>query len=224
MTATNLTLTASDGHELGAYMATPEGPAKGRIVVIQEIFGVNAHIRDVCDRFAAQGLVALAPAMFDRAERDVELGYTPEGIAKGLELRAAIPWEGVMADTKAAVDHLAADGSTGIVGYCWGGTVAWLAGCRYDNVSAAVGYYGGQIAEFIEETPQCPTMLHFGEKDTGIPMDDVAKITAAHSAVQVFSYPQAEHGFSCDHRGSFHQESSDLAASRTIPFFVDNLG
>jgi carboxymethylenebutenolidase len=224
MTTSTITLTASDGHELAAYESVPDGPILGRMVVIQEIFGVNEHIRDVCDRLASQGVVAVAPAVFDRVERNVELEYNPDGIARGLEIKGQIDWDPVLADTRAALDHLADDGPVGVVGFCWGGSVAWLAGCRIDVLACAVGYYGGQIAEFIDETPKCPTMLHFGEKDTGIPLAAVRQITARHSAVQVFTYPEAEHGFNCDHRGSYHKESADLAESRSLPFYIEKTG
>jgi len=224
MTTKTITLKASDGHEFAAYEAVPDGSIQGRVVVIQEIFGINAHIRDLCDRLAAQGIAAIAPGLFDRVEGNVELDYTPDGIARGLEIRGQIDWDAVMADTQAAVDHLASGGATGIVGYCWGGTIAWLAGCRFDNVKCAVGYYGGQIIQFIDETPKCPTMLHFGEKDSGIPMPDVQQITERHADVQVFTYPEADHGFHCDQRGSYHKESSDLADTRTNPFYAANLG
>jgi len=223
MTTTTITLTASDGHEFAAYESVPDGPILGRMVVIQEIFGVNEHIRDVCDRLSSQGIAAVAPAVFDRVERDVELEYTPDGIARGLEIRGQIEWDAVLADTQAAVDHLAADGPVGIVGYCWGGTIAWVAGCRFDNLACAVGYYGGQIAEFIDEKPNCPTMLHFGEKDASIPLTSVVQIAARHAAVQTFTYPDGEHGFNCDHRGSYHEESSKLAESRSFPFYLENM-
>ncbi len=223
MTTTTITLTASDGHEFAAYESVPEGPILARMVVIQEIFGVNEHIRDVCDRLSSQGIAAVAPAVFDRIERDVELEYTPDGIAKGLEIRAQIEWDAVLADTQAAVDHLAAGGPVGIVGYCWGGTIAWVAGCRFDNLACAVGYYGGQIIDFVEETPNCPTMLHFGEKDTSIPLTDVVQIAARHTAAQTFTYPDGEHGFNCDHRGSYHEASAKLAESRSFPFYLENM-
>lgn len=223
MTSTTISLSASDGHEFAAYQALPEGPVLGRMVVVQEIFGVNSHIRDVCDRLSAQGIAALAPAVFDRVERNVELDYNPDGIARGLEIRGQIDWDAVLADSRAAVDHLTAGGPTGIVGYCWGGSVAWLAGCRFDNLACAVGYYGGQIIQFVEETPNCPTMLHFGEKDTGIPLTDVVQIAGRHAAVEVHTYPEAEHGFNCDQRGSYHQESAEAATSRTLPFILQNM-
>jgi len=223
MTTTTITLTAADGHEFAAYESIPEGPVIGRMVVIQEIFGVNEHIRDLCDRLASQGIAAIAPAMFDRVESNIELGYNPEGIDKGRGIMGQIDWDVALSDVQAAVDHFAGDGPTGVVGYCWGGSIAWLAGCRLDNVACAVGYYGGAIIKFIDEAPKCPTMLHFGEKDAGIPLPDVLQIAARHAAVQVFTYPEAEHGFHCDQRGSYHKESSALADTRTFPFQLENM-
>ncbi len=223
MTTTTISLTAADGHDLAAYESTPDGPSKGGIVVIQEIFGVNEHIRDVCDRYAAKGFTALAPAMFDRVERNVELDYVQDDIQTGLGYKNQIDWGPVMADVQAAIDHLAAAGPVGLVGYCWGGTIAWLAACRAANLVCSVGYYGGQIIQFIGEKPKCPTMLHFGEKDSGIPLTDVVQIAGQHAAVEVFTYPDGEHGFNCDRRGSYNKDEAELAESRTTPFFEKHM-
>ena len=170
------TLTASDKHQLGAYRADPQGKPKGGMVVIQEIFGVNHHIRAVCDRFAALGYVAVAPAVFDRFARDFECGYTPDEIAHARSLLGNLNWDHMMADITAAVGDLKSAGPVGIVGYCMGGTAAFLAACRVPGLSAAVAYYGGQIAKFADEKPKCPLQMHFGEKDESIPMDVVATI------------------------------------------------
>jgi carboxymethylenebutenolidase len=223
MTASTISLTASDGHELAAYESVPSGEIKGRLVVVQEIFGVNEHMRDVCDQFAARGFHAVAPAMFDRVERNFERGYDQDGISAGVGIMNQIDWDQALADVQACVDHLKATGPVGVVGYCWGGSVAWMAACRLDDVAASVGYYGGKIIQHIEETPKCPTMLHFGEKDTGIPLTDVLQIAGRHAAVQVFTYPDAEHGFSCDARPSFNKISSDQALARTLPHFTEHL-
>ncbi len=219
-----ITLRADDGHELDAYLAKASGTAKGQLVVFQEIFGVNGHIRNVCDRFAADGYTSLAPAMFDRAERKVDLGYTAETMEQGRDLRARIEWDDMIHDARAAVDYLRGGGALGVVGYCWGGSVAWLAACRIEGLSSAIGYYGGQIAMFNDEQPKCPTMLHFGEKDPFIPLDDVEKISAAHSDVAVHVYDGADHGFECDERGSYHEPSRNLARDRSLAFFADNMG
>ncbi len=214
-------LQAEDGHKLAAYQAGPEGAAKGGLVVIQEIFGVNSHIRDVCDRFAGAGYAAIAPAMFDRVKKDVDLGYDEEGIAAGRELMAKLDWDSGLMDVAAAAQVLRPDGKIGVVGYCWGGSVAWLAACRMD-IDAAVGYYGGQIPNFVDETPRCPVMLHFGETDASIPLEGVDAVRAAHPDIPVFTYP-AGHGFSCDQRASFHAESARRALVHTLDFFSEKL-
>ena len=168
------TLTTSDKHELGAYRADPQGTPKGGIVVMQEIFGVNHHIRAVCDRFAAAGYAAVAPAVFDRFVRDFECGYTPDEIAHARSYLGNLNWDHMMADIAAAVAELKGVGPVGIVGYCMGGTAAFLAACRVPGLSAAVAYYGGMIGKFGDEKPKCPLQMHFGETDESIPMDVVA--------------------------------------------------
>ena len=215
-------LTAQDGHRLGAYVARPEGPARAGLVVVQEIFGVNGHMRDVADGFAREGYLAVAPALFDRLEPGLELAYDEAGVARGRALRAEIPWEQVQADTAAAVQAAAEAGRAGVIGYCWGGSIAWLAACRLP-VAAAVGYYGGQIHELREETPACPIQLHFGEQDTAIPLDTVEEVRALHPEVPVHLYP-AGHGFNCDRRGSYHAESANLARERSLAFLAEHLG
>jgi carboxymethylenebutenolidase len=217
------TLTSSDGHEFAAYTARPDGAAKGGIVVVQEIFGVNAHIREVCDGFAANGYTATAPALFDRMQRGVELDYTPEGIGAGRDIMMKMDWDKSMEDVKAVAASLKGDGKVGLVGYCWGGSVAWIAACR-DSLDCSVGYYGGKIIDFLDEKPNCPTMLHFGDKDASIPIESAEKIKAAHPDVTVYRYAEAEHGFHCDHRASYHAESAKIAGGRTMAFFAENLG
>jgi carboxymethylenebutenolidase len=217
-----LTLTAADGHQFSAYRADPDGAARGGIVVIQEIFGVNGHIRGVADRFAAAGYAALAPALFDRLARGTELGYDEAGITRGRELRAELGWDDPLKDVAAAVAALADAGKVGAVGYCWGGSVAWLSATRL-AVAGAVSYYGGQIIEFKDEPPRAPALMHFGDKDAGIPMTDVEAIRAAQPAVPIHVYP-AGHGFNCDQRADFHKESADLALERTLAFFAEHIG
>ena len=216
-----ISLTASDGHTLSAYVAGPPD-AKHRLVVIQEIFGVNRHMREVCDAFAAQGYRVVAPALFDRAQRGVELGYTPEDVARGRDLRAAVPESGVMTDVEAAADQLRG-ARLGIVGYCWGGTVAWWGATRSKRFAAAVGWYGGGIAATRGEQPGCPVQLHFGETDASIPMSDVDKVREAQPGVEVFVYPGAGHGFGCSDRASFDGKAAALAQERTLAFFGRNL-
>ena len=219
---TDIRLTASDGHACDAYRADPETPPKAGLVVVQEIFGVNAHIRAVTDGFATAGYAAIAPAFFDRAETGVELGYDEADTTRGRALRAKLGWEQTILDVAAAAEALQPAGKIGVVGYCWGGSVAWLATCRL-NLNAAVGYYGGQVVDFKDEKPHCPVMLHFGETDAGIPLSDVDAVRAAQPEVPIHLYP-AGHGFNCDHRASYHAESAKLALERTLDFLADALG
>jgi carboxymethylenebutenolidase len=214
----HLTLKASDGHELGAYRADPAGQPKGGVVVIQEIFGVNSHIRNLCDRLAAEGYVAVAPAIFDRHQRDFQSGYSPDEVAEARKFIPQLNWDNVMKDTQAAVDLLRKEGKVAIVGFCLGGTVAFLGATRVPGLSAAVGFYGGRIVGFADEKPQCPTQLHFGEEDQGIPLTDVETIKQKRPEVEVYVYPGAGHGFNCDERASYNAESAKLAWGRTLDF------
>jgi carboxymethylenebutenolidase len=214
-------LTAADGHRFSAYRAGPDNAGKA-LVIVQEIFGVNHHIRTVCDRFAAKGFAAIAPALFDRATPGSELGYTAEDVAKGRALRNRVPDAGAMADIEAAADALAGT-SLGIVGYCWGGTLAWWGATRTRKFKAASGWYGGGIAGTRTESPHCPVQLHFGEKDGSIPLTDVELIRAAQPGVEIHVYPGAQHGFGCDERGSFSAPDAALAQERTLAFFGKHL-
>jgi len=216
-------LTASDGHEFGAYRAEPSGAPRGGIVVIQEIFGVNAHIRSVADGFAADGYAAVAPALFDRAERDVELAYDPDGIAAGRALRGKLDWDGPLRDIGAAVDSLSGS-KVAVVGYCWGGSLAWLSATRIDGLAAAVCYYGGQIKDFKDETPRSPVLMHFGSADQGIPLDDVEAIRAAHPDLPIHVYEGAGHGFNCDMRASYDPDAAATARQRTMAFLAEAIG
>ena len=213
-------LTAADGHKLEAYRAGPEGAARS-LVVVQEIFGVNHHMRQVCDAFAAEGYAVVAPALFDRVRPGIELGYGADDVAKGRALRAEVPDNAVMLDIEAAAAVLG--GSMGIVGYCWGGTVAWWGSTRSQSFKAAVGWYGGGIAGTRTETPHCPVQLHFGETDASIPMSDVDLVRAAQPGVEMFVYPGAGHGFGCDERGSFDAGAATLAQGRTLAFLAARL-
>jgi len=214
-----LTLHAEDGHKLAAYRATPAGTPRAGLVVIQEIFGVNPHIRRVCDGFAAAGYVALAPALFDRVEPGYETGYAQDDVERGRNVRQKLGWDLMVTDTRAAVDALKKSGlKVVVVGYCMGGSMAWLAATRIPGIAAAVGYYGGAVAEFADETPRCPVLLHFGESDASIPRDHWDKIREAQPTVPMHIYP-AGHGFNCDARGSFHEGSARLARERTLEFF-----
>ena len=217
-----LTLTASDGFKLGAYRADPAGSPKGGLVVIQEIFGVNHHIRSMCDRFAAAGYLALAPAVFDRYQRNFESGYSPNEIAEARKITPRIDWAAMMRDTATAIDALKSAGRVGIVGYCMGGSVSFLSAAKLDGLSAAVCYYGGNIAKNADEKPKVPTQMHFGEKDQHIPMTDVEMIRKKRPECEIHVYP-AEHGFNCDERGSYHAASAKQAMERTLAWFERTL-
>lgn len=223
---TNIELTASDGHVFSAYEARPESAPRGGIVVVQEIFGVNEHIRRVADGYAADGYRVLAPAIFDRAERGVELGYDKSDTDRGAALRKEIALDHMLLDIAECTKALQSAGKVGIVGYCLGGSLAWLAACRLYGLSGAVGYYGGMIAAHLDGKPRIPVMLHFGEEDAGIPLTDVEKIRAAVdlSQVDVFTYPGAGHAFNRDGTARWHEASATLARERTIAFFRDHVG
>lgn len=211
----SLSLTASDGYRLGAYRADPSGTPEGGVVVVQEIFGVNHHIRAVCDRLAAAGYAAVAPALFDRQVRDFQSGYSPDEVAAARKFIANPDLAAFLRDTEAAVQALKSAGPVSVIGFCLGGSVAFLSATRFDGVSAAVCFYGGMIAKFADEKPKCPTQMHFGEKDDHIPMTDVAAIRAKRPDCDIQVYP-AGHGFYCDERASYHQPSAALAWDRTL--------
>lgn len=219
-----ITLTAEDGHRLAAYRATPAGTPRGALVVVQEIFGVNSHIRNVTDKFAADGYVAIAPALFDRVERDFETGYAPADIERGRAVRGKLQIEDAVRDVAAAVKEAGKTGlKVGVVGYCFGGTIAWLAATRIPGVAAASSFYGGGVADTAAEQPKCPVIFHFGETDASIPKDHWDRIKAHHPSIPMHIYP-AGHGFSCDERGSFHEPSARQARQRTIDFFREHVG
>ncbi|HVV43191.1 MAG TPA: dienelactone hydrolase family protein [Nitrobacter sp.] len=219
----DLTLTASDNFKLGAYRADPATTPKGAIVVVQEIFGVNHHIRSVCDRYAAQGYVAIAPSIFDRIEPNFQSGYSPEEVAVARKFVANPDWPAMLRDTQAAIDAVRDVGPVGIVGFCLGGSVAYAAATKLSGLSAAIGYYGGAIVRFADDKPKVPTLLHFGAKDAGIPLKDVETIRSKRPDVEIFVYPGAQHGFSCDERASFDKASADLAGERSLAFFAKHL-
>jgi len=221
---------AADGFTLSAYVAQPEGKPRAAVVVLQEIFGVNSHIREVADRFAAEGYLAVAPATFDRVKPGVELGYAEGGMTAGFELKTAVdalPGAGVLLDIQAAIDHAAqlGGGKVGIVGFCWGGLLAWKAACRLQGLSAAIPYYGGGITaeDEIARQPNCPVMAHFGDQDHWIPMEGIEAFKKAHPEVEVHVYP-AHHGFNCDQRASFNADAASLARGRSLSFLASQLG
>jgi carboxymethylenebutenolidase len=216
-------LAASDGHRLGAYRADPSGPARGGIVVIQEVFGVNSHIRSVADGWAGDGYLAVAPALFDRARKHYESGYSQPEIQAGLSIMQSLSWDLAMLDTAAAVGAAQPGGRVGIVGYCWGGTVAWVAASRVAGLACAVAYYGGGIPNFIGEKPKCPVMFHFGEQDQSPSLEQARKVAAANPDSTAHYYP-AGHGFNCEQRPSYDADSATLARERTLAFFRQNVG
>ena len=248
MAGTWIELISGDGFKGVAYRADPAGKVRGGLVVAQEIFGVNAHIRSVCDGFAADGYLAVAPALFERHERGVDLGYTPDDIARGREIRGRVSTDQALGEIAAARTVAAAAGkappedavgvlpprgrppwdgpaagTVGVIGYCWGGLLSWLAAARVPGLACAIVYYGGGVTDAIGEQPRCPVMAHFGEQDAMIPMTGVKALAAAHSSAQVFTYP-AGHGFNCDQRGSFHAESAKLARERSLTFLREHVG
>ena len=214
----------SQAGEIGAYLATPSGSPKGGIVVIQEIFGVNPHIRKVTDFFASQGYLALAPKFFDHVKPGIELGYTPDTMAEGRKIVTGLGVDKPLQDVQAAIDELKKRGckKVAVTGFCWGGTITWLSSTRL-KPDAAIAYYGGGIYGTKSETPKAPTMMHFGDKDMHIPMEHVNEVRKLHPEVQVFDYP-ADHGFHCDERGSYDATASKKAMERTLEFVKKHVG
>jgi carboxymethylenebutenolidase len=216
----NVELIAGDGHHLDAYLADALPKPRGGIVVIQEIFGITRHIRAVTDQYAAAGFTAIAPALFDRVERNVDVPYTE--MAKGFSYVQRLKNENVMLDVQAAIDRVKSAGKVGLVGYCWGGTIAYLASARLD-VAATIAYYGGGINNHTAEKPRCSIMFHFGEKDSHIPKSAVDKIRADVPA-GIFNIYPADHGFNCTDRASYEPESAKLALQRSLEFFHKHVG
>lgn len=215
-------LKSADGFEFSAYVTGSATATKG-VVVIQEIFGVNHHIRDMADRFGAQGYAVIAPAVYDRVQPGFEVGYTAEDIAKGRDVRMKLNDAQLMQDVEAAANHLAGK-KLGIVGYCFGGTVAWWGATRTTKFAAASSWYGGGVAGTKDERANCPVQMHFGELDASIPMTDVDAVRAAQPKVEVYVYKGAQHGFGCNERGSYSKPDYDLAQQRTLEFFAKHLG
>ena len=221
-----LELKSADGAAVPAYVAQPAGKPKGAVVVIQEIFGVNSHIRSVADGYAARGYLAVAPALFARVKPGVELGYSPDDIQVGFALKSQMEAMQVKAlnDIQAAITYAARAGRVGIVGYCWGGLLAWRAACELHGLDAAVPYYGGGMTDEADRKPACPVLCHFAEDDSYIPLPGVQALRAAHPDVQVHIYPAVHHGFNCDQRGSYNEAAAKLARERSLAFFAKHLG
>lgn len=221
-------LTAKDDFTFPAYVAEPAGQPKGAVVVLQEIFGVNSHIRSVADGYAAAGYLAVAPATFHRVKQGVELGYTDADMQAGFALKTevdALPAPGVMQDVQAAVEYAARGGKVGIVGYCWGGLLTWRAASAVTGIAAAAPYYGGGMTmpDEIARKPKVPVLAQFGNQDHWIPLDSIEAFKAAHPDVTVHVYPTG-HGFNCDQRGSYNAEAAATAKERTLAFFAEHLG
>jgi carboxymethylenebutenolidase len=216
-------LTARDGHRFSAYRADPAGKPRGAVVVLQEIWGVNDHVRRVADGYAADGYVAVAPALFDRVEHDVAMDeYTGDTRNRGFAVMQKVRPDDAMLDIAATVDSIVPAGKVAVVGFCFGGRLAWLAAARVSGLSAAVAYYGGGIPGMVAEQPRCPVILHFGELDQHIPVDSVREFSKAHPSLPVYLYA-ADHGFNCDQRASYDASSAKLARERTLEFLRKNL-
>jgi len=217
-------LQAADGHKFAAYKAEPSGKPRAVVVVIPEIFGVNKHIQGVADGYAADGYLAIAPALFDRLQRDYDVGYSPPEIEASRALMQKVDWKQTMMDVEATVAEAKKGGKVGIVGYCWGGTVVWRAAHATAGLVCAVPYYGGGMPNFINEKPKVPTMCHFGEQDQSPTLEQAKAIAAAHPEITAYYYPGAGHGVNCEMRGSYNAEASKLARQRTLEFFRKQLG
>ena len=220
-------LKAADGFVFPAYVAQPSGPAKGALVVLQEIFGVNSHIRSVADGYAKEGYLAVAPATFHRVKPGVELGYSPEDMSAGSALKAAVealPAPGVLQDIQAAIRHAAQGGKVGIVGYCWGGLLTWRSACELQGLAAAVPYYGGGMTtpDEVTRVPKVPVLAHFGDQDHWISLASVEAFKKAHPEVEVHIY-HANHGFNCDQRASYDAAAAQQARERTLAFLHKHL-
>jgi carboxymethylenebutenolidase len=220
----NIELKTKDGQTISAYRADPAGKPRGGMVVIQEIWGVNSHIRSVADGYAAEGYLAIAPAIFDRVERGVTMDqYNNETMQRGFGLMQKVNIDNALLDVSAAVQAASAAGKVGVVGFCFGGRLTWLAAARVDGIAAAVPYYGGGIPDLASEQPKSPVILHFGERDTHIPVASVEKFKKAHPDLPVYLYA-ADHGFNCDQRGSYDAAAAKLARERTLEFFRKHVG
>ncbi len=220
---TMIELTAADGHKFAAWRAEPKGKPRGALLVVQEIFGVNSHIKSVADGYAADGYLAIAPAFFDRAQRNVDLGYSPADIEVGRTYIPKMQWDKVMQDAGAALANVKSAGKAGIVGYCWGGTVAWVAAARLSGLACSICYYGGGIPNMESEQPKCPVMFHWGETDHAIPLEAAKKVALAHPKAISHIY-KAGHGFNCDQRGSYDAGSAMLARTRSLEFLRKHIG
>ena len=217
------TLSAKDGFQLAAYLVKPERKPRGAIVVVQEIFGVNSHIQSICDRLAENGYVAIAPAMFDRLHPGFESGYTPDEIERAKILMQSFNIETALLDLEAARRQVATAGNVGIVGFCLGGSLSWLAATRLKGFSGSSSFYGGMVQQFATEVPKCPVQFHFGADDASIPPDNYEEVQKQHPAAEFYLYENAGHGFNCDQRKSYAPEAAAMAWGRTLAFFENTI-
>ena len=217
-------LETQDGQTISAYRAEPEGEPRGGLVVIQEIWGVNSHIRSVADGYAAEGYLVIAPAIFDRSEGGVTMDeYTQETMQKGFGYMQKVDEDKALLDIRAAVATAAGAGNVGVVGFCFGGRMTWLSASRIDGIAAAVPYYGGGVPDLASEQPKCPVVLHFGEQDQHIPVASVEEFKKVHPSLPVHIY-DADHGFNCDQRDSYNAAASKLARERTLELLHQHVG
>ena len=216
-----LELTAKDNHKFLAYLSQPKDKPKAGIVILQEIFGVNKHIREVVDLYAKNGFLVIAPSLFDRIEKNVELSYNESAVSKGRKLKDLCD-ENALKDIEAAISLVSSAGKVGVIGYCWGGSLSWKAACEKLNLSASVCYYGGDIPSLKNNQPNCNVPTHFGELDQGIPIDKVKVFKESKPDVLTYTYP-ADHGFNCDHRSQYNKTCANIAFERTLKFLEQNL-
>tara|TARA_B110001452_G_scaffold252779_1_gene242914 strand:- start:36 stop:701 length:666 start_codon:yes stop_codon:yes gene_type:complete len=216
-----LELTASDNHKFSAYLAQPPEKPKAGLVILQEIFGVNTHIQEVTDLFSKKGYLAIAPSLFDRAEKNIRLSYDEKGVSKGRKLKDLCDDKALL-DIEASVSLVSSAGKVGVIGYCWGGSLAWRVSCQSNQLSGSVSYYGGDIPNLKHYNPKCSFLSHFGELDQGIPIEDVNVFKKFKPEVEIFTYP-ADHGFNCNHRKQYNDTSAKVALDRTLKFLEKNL-
>jgi carboxymethylenebutenolidase len=217
-------LTAADGHKFSAYRAEPAGKPKGAVIVIMEIFGVNSHIKAVADGYAADGYVAIAPAMFDRWHPGLDVGYTGADLDTARAAMQKAKLDEAIKDVTATLNEVKSAGKVGIVGYCWGGTCAWKSASSVDGLSCAIAYYGGGVPGLIGDKPKVPVMFHWGETDGSIPLEKAKEVAAAHSDQIHYFYPGAGHGFNCDQRASYNADAAKLAKQRSLEFLAKHVG
>jgi carboxymethylenebutenolidase len=220
----NIELTASDGHKFSAYVAEPSGKPKGALIVVMEIFGVNSHIRRVTDEYAGDGYLAIAPQFFDRVQKGLDVGYTGQDLELARSLMQKMNLNDPLKDVEAAKQHVSSAGKVGIIGFCWGGSLAFKSAANVNGLACAVAYYGGSIPNIVDEKPKCPVMFHWGETDQSIPMEKAKMVAEKHKDQIHHFYAGAGHGFNCEQRGSYNAESSKVARQRTLEFLKKHIG